>query len=56
MVSLLDKKLFRDILREKGLILAIVFIIAFGAASLVGMLGTYLNLEVAKENYYVSST
>ncbi|NCC50893.1 MAG: ABC transporter permease [Spartobacteria bacterium] len=49
---ILDKKLLRDIIRLRGMIAAVVSIIAVGTASYVGMLATYNNLNHAKIRYY----
>ena len=52
MSSVLNKKLRRDILKSKGMLFAVVAIIAVGVSFLVGMAGTYNNLTNAKNNYY----
>ena len=52
MVSVLNRKLRRDLLRTRGLLIAIIAIIAVGTGSFVGMLATYNNLEISKKPYY----
>ena len=49
---ILNRKLRRDIIRLKGMIVAVVSIIAVGTSSYVGMLATYNNLDNAKIRYY----
>jgi len=51
-VSVLDRKLRREMLQSKGLLGAIVAIIAVGAACFVSMLATYNNLEIARVEFY----
>jgi len=50
--SVLNKKLRRDILKSKGMLFAVVAIIAVGVSFLVGMFGTFNNLTNAKNSYY----
>ncbi len=52
MVTVLSRKLRRDLSRTRGLLLAIISIIAVGTGSFVGMLGTYKNLAIARDHYY----
>lgn len=52
MVSMLHRKLLRDLLRSRGHGVAIISIIAVGVACYVGLLQTYRNLDLAKQNYY----
>ena len=52
MSSVLNKKLRRDILKSKGMLLAVIAIIAVGVSFLVGMAGTFNNLTNAKTSYY----
>ena len=52
MSSVLNKKLRRDILNSKGMLIAVVAIIAVGVSFLVGMYGTFNNLTNAKTSYY----
>lgn len=51
-MSVLDHKLRRDLGHSKGMLAAIIAIIVVGAGCLVGMLGTYDNLDMAKISYY----
>lgn len=51
MVSVLDKKLQRDILKSKWTLAAIVAIITVGISCLSGMLGVFFNLNNAKSAY-----
>ncbi len=51
-MSVLDKKLLRDIFHSKGMLAAIIAIIAVGAGCLVGAIGTLDNLMNAKNDYY----
>lgn len=48
----LDKKLFRDLLRMPGQIVAIVLIVVIGIASLVTMMSAYSSLKMAQTTYY----
>ncbi len=52
MSSVLNKKLRRDLLRQKGMLIAVIAIIAVGVSFLVGMAGTFNNLTNAKISYY----
>ncbi|MDP8217707.1 MAG: FtsX-like permease family protein [Candidatus Theseobacter exili] len=52
MVKILDRKLLRDLLRTKGLLIAVIMIVAVGTGSFVGMLSTYDNLLIARTSYY----
>ena len=51
-MTVLDRKLIRDLVQSRGMLAAVIAIIAAGTASLVGMLSTYNNLEVARDSYY----
>jgi putative ABC transport system permease protein len=51
-VSVLDRKLKRDLVLSKGMLAAIIAIIAVGSGCLVGMLGTFWNLKSAQISYY----
>jgi putative ABC transport system permease protein len=51
-VTVLDRKRNRDLLRTKGMLLAVAAIVAVGTGSFICMLGTYYNLFNAKESYY----
>ncbi len=51
-MKVLDKKLLRDLSRSRGMLSAIVAIIAVGAACFSGMLGTFFSLEDAATTYY----
>jgi putative ABC transport system permease protein len=48
----LDTKLRRDLWRNKGLLLAVVAIIALGSGTLIGIVGTYFNLVGARDAFY----
>jgi len=52
LVTVLDKKRRRDIIKLKGMLIAVAAIVAIGVASFVGMLATYINLTNAQGNYY----
>lgn len=52
MVSLLDRKLIRDLLRMKGQALAILLVVACGVASYVGSISTYQSLHFSQQDYY----
>jgi putative ABC transport system permease protein len=47
-----DRKLFRDLLRTKGQVLAISFVVAGGVAMFVLMFGTLQSLEATRDAYY----
>lgn len=49
---ILDTKLRRDLWRNKGLLLAVISIIALGAGTLVGIVSTYFNLIEARDSFY----
>ncbi|MFH1954140.1 MAG: ABC transporter permease [Pseudomonadota bacterium] len=51
-MKILDRKLRRDLWQSKGILAAIVAIVAVGIGCLVGMAGTSKNLEIAKNSYY----
>lgn len=52
MVSPLDRKLIRELLRMKGQALAILLLVACGVASFVGSLTTYQSLHFSQQDYY----
>ena len=52
MVSVLDRKLLRDLRRTVFLVLAITGIIATGVACFVSMRASYNNLVIARDSYY----
>jgi len=52
MISLLDKKLFRDFLRLWGQALAIALVMASGVATLILAVGAYRSLEETRAAYY----
>ena len=54
-MSMLDRKLRRDLASSKLLLTAIVAIIAAGIACFVGMASTYRSLETARLSYYAQS-
>jgi len=51
-VSVLNRKLIRDLLASKAQICAVMSIIAIGIACMVGMYQTYYNLTVSQISYY----
>ncbi|XGV97923.1 MAG: ABC transporter permease [Leptolyngbya sp. BL-A-14] len=51
-MSALDRKLFRDLLRLWGQILAIALIVACGIAIFVAMQSTYESLQLSQATYY----
>ncbi|MCF7791146.1 MAG: FtsX-like permease family protein [Victivallales bacterium] len=51
-MTVLNKKLKRDLFLSKGMLAAIITLIAIGTGFLVGMDGTYNNLHNAKMAYY----
>jgi len=51
-VRVLDRKLLREIARSKGLIAAIVAIVAIGTSCFVGLLATHRALVTARADYY----
>ncbi|MCP4181086.1 MAG: FtsX-like permease family protein [bacterium] len=51
-MTVLNRKLYRDIFQSKGMLLAVISIIAVGVALLVGMFATFKNLNNAKSLYY----
>ena len=53
-MSSLGRKLRRDLAASKGMLLAIIAIIAVGGGCLVGMTATFANLETARDRYYSS--
>lgn len=52
MVSVLDRKLRRDLSASKGLLAAIIAIIAVGISCFVSMASVYFNLENSRRSYY----
>lgn len=52
MVSVLDRKLRRDLLAAKGMLAAIVGIMVLGISSFTGMASVYLNLDQSRRDYY----
>lgn len=51
-MSVLDKKLLRDLVQNKWMLLAIVAIVAVGSGCLVGFQATMQNLAMARDGYY----
>ncbi|MCC9607174.1 FtsX-like permease family protein [Blastopirellula sp. JC732] len=51
---MLDRKLGRDLLQSRGLLLAIVSIMTLGIGLFVGMQSTYHSLSEAKQRYYAN--
>jgi putative ABC transport system permease protein len=54
-VSILNRKLRRDMVRSKGMLSAVVAIIALGIMCFVSMVSMYLNLDGARRSYYARS-
>jgi len=52
LVSALNRKLLREVLRLKGQVLTIALVLASGMSSFIGMRGTYAALERARDAYY----
>lgn len=55
MVSLLDRKLARDLWRLKFQVVSIALLIGTGVTMLVGSVGTYTSLVTSQEAYYAAS-
>ncbi len=53
-MSVLDRKLFREIVQTRVMLVAIVGITAIGIASLVAMLNSHKNLVAARDSYYAT--
>ncbi|MFQ5734958.1 MAG: hypothetical protein ACE5KM_23740, partial [Planctomycetaceae bacterium] len=51
-MSVLDRKLRRDLWAAKGMLAAIVGILVLGVSCFVGMASVYRNLEQARHDYY----
>lgn len=51
-MNVLDRKLRRDFVAAKGMLAAVVIIVAVGIAALVGFQSTTNNLDRAREGYY----
>jgi putative ABC transport system permease protein len=51
-VSVLDRKLRRDLFRAKGTLLAVLLVIVVGIACFVGMVTSYGNLTRSQREYY----
>lgn len=51
-MSVLNRKLLRDVVHTKGMLAAIVAIVAVGVGCLVGFQATYRNLAAARDDYY----
>ncbi len=51
-MTVLDNKFRRDLAISKGMLAAIIAIIAVGTGCFVGMLSTFNNLEKARSSYY----
>jgi putative ABC transport system permease protein len=54
-VSMLDRKLLRDLARLRGQIIAILLVVACGVASYVTMLSVHASLKQSGETYFVTS-
>ncbi|MBI1248765.1 FtsX-like permease family protein [bacterium] len=51
-MSILDRKLLRDLMAARGLLIAIISIMMLGSGLLIGMQTTFTNMEAAKDRYY----
>jgi putative ABC transport system permease protein len=51
-MNALDRKLFRDLLRWRGQLIAIALVVACGIASFVTMVSTYDSLKLSQATYY----
>jgi len=51
-VNILNRKLRRDLWQTRGMLTAVILIVALGVSSLVGMMGTSRNLQLARNIYY----
>jgi putative ABC transport system permease protein len=51
-VSVLDRKLRRDLIGARATLLAILLVIVVGIACFVGMVSSYMNLEQSRREYY----
>ncbi len=51
-MNILNRKLRRDLWQTKGMLAAVMLIVAIGVSCLVGMMGTSKNLELARDAYY----
>ena len=51
-MTILNRKLRRDLWQTKGMLLAVILIVAAGVSCLVGMMGTSNNLQRARSIYY----
>ncbi len=52
MVSVLDRKLRRDLLQARATLMAILLVIVVGIACFVGLVSVYVNLERSRLDYY----
>ena len=51
-MNILSRKLRRDLWQTKGMLTAVILIVAVGVSCLVGMMGTSQNLQMARDIYY----
>ncbi|MBW1782780.1 MAG: ABC transporter permease, partial [Deltaproteobacteria bacterium] len=51
-MNILNRKLRRDLWQTKGMLAAVILIVAIGVSCLVGMMGTSQNLQLARDLYY----
>ena len=51
-MTILDRKLRRDLYGAKGLLAAIIMILGLGVSSYVANLSLYFNLELSRRSYY----
>lgn len=52
MVSVLDRKLLRDLYAARGLLVAVILIMGLGVSAYVANLSLYYNLELSRRSYY----
>jgi putative ABC transport system permease protein len=54
-LSMLDRKLLRELYAARGLLLAIILILGLGVSAYVANLSLYYNLEYSRRSYYAQS-
>lgn len=53
-IKALDKKLFRELWKTKGQVLAVSAVITCGIAVYISFLSAFLNLELTRDSYYIN--
>ena len=51
-MNVLDRKLLRDLIAARGLLIAVILILGLGVSAYVANLSLYLNLELSRRSYY----